>query len=119
MVEGTDSPRSLGRGHRATATCCQASPSTSSRCLQDRRYRNRTCRKSRDWYLEAWYDGHFCPSNMTTEVMSVEMHHENLSEAKPGDNVGFNVKGLSVKDIRRGCVCGDAKNDPPMETESF
>jgi len=61
----------------------------------------------------------FAPTMITTEVKSVEMHHEALSEAHPGDNVGFNVKNVSVKDIRRGNVCGDAKQDPPSETESF
>jgi len=61
----------------------------------------------------------FAPSNITTEVKSVEMHHTAMDEAKPGDNVGFNIKGVSVKDLRRGFVCGDAKVDPPMETESF
>jgi len=61
----------------------------------------------------------FAPANLTTEVKSVEMHHVALVEAFPGDNVGFNVKNLSVKDIRRGMVAGDAKNDPPIETESF
>lgn len=61
----------------------------------------------------------FAPGGATTEVKSVEMHHEALAEAIPGDNVGFNVKGLSVKDIRRGNVCGDAKNDPPKECENF
>jgi len=61
----------------------------------------------------------FAPSNLSTEVKSVEMHHESLPEANPGDNVGFNVKNLSVKDIRRGFVCGDAKNDPPRETATF
>jgi len=61
----------------------------------------------------------FAPANLTTEVKSVEMHHEALEEAKPGDNVGFNVKNVSVKDIRRGFVCGDSKNDPPMETDFF
>merc|ERR1712131_112209 len=35
---------------------------------------------------------------------SVEMHHEQLKEAQPGDNVGFNVKNISVKDIKRGDV---------------
>jgi elongation factor 1-alpha len=61
----------------------------------------------------------FAPVNLTTEVKSVEMHHEALEQANPGDNVGFNVKSVSVKDIRRGFVCGDAKNDPPQETQSF
>jgi translation elongation factor EF-1alpha len=40
-------------------------------------------------------------------------------QAGPGDNVGFNVKSLSVKDIKRGYVAGDSKNDPPMMCESF
>lgn len=61
----------------------------------------------------------FAPVNVTTEVKSVEMHHEALSEAMPGDNVGFNVKNVSVKDIRRGNVAGDSKNDPPQEAASF
>jgi elongation factor 1-alpha len=61
----------------------------------------------------------FAPGGASTEVKSVEMHHEALTQAIPGDNVGFNVKGLSVKDIRRGFVCGDSKNDPPQECESF
>ena len=61
----------------------------------------------------------FCPANITTEVKSVEMHHEALAEALPGDNVGFNVKNVSVKEIRRGMVCGDSKNDPPKEAASF
>lgn len=61
----------------------------------------------------------FAPSNMKSEVKSVEMHHEALSEAIPGDNVGFNVKNLSVTDIKRGNVAGDIRNDPPAEVESF
>jgi len=61
----------------------------------------------------------FAPCMITTEVKSVEMHHESLPQATPGDNVGFNVKNLSVKDIRRGYVCGDAKQDPPSETDNF
>jgi len=61
----------------------------------------------------------FAPGGITTEVKSVEMHHEALTQATPGDNVGFNIKNVAVKDIRRGNVCGDAKQDPPQETESF
>jgi len=61
----------------------------------------------------------FAPVNVTTEVKSVEMHHESLPEAIPGDNVGFNVKNISIKDIRRGNVAGDSKNDPPREALSF
>ncbi|XP_034456795.1 elongation factor 1-alpha-like isoform X2 [Hippoglossus hippoglossus] len=61
----------------------------------------------------------FAPSNLTTEVKTVEMHHEALPEALPGDNVGFNIKNVSVKEIRRGYVAGDSKNDPPLEAENF
>jgi elongation factor 1-alpha len=61
----------------------------------------------------------FAPAAVTTEVKSIEMHHTQLPEAIPGDNVGFNVKNVSVKDIRRGNVCGDSKNDPPQETADF
>ena len=61
----------------------------------------------------------FAPMNVTTEVKSVEMHHEQVEQALPGDNVGFNVKNLSVKDIKRGYVCSDSKNDPATDTESF
>ena len=61
----------------------------------------------------------FAPANVTTEVKSVEMHHEQLPEGLPGDNVGFNVKNVSVKEIRRGNVAGDSKNDPPKGADSF
>jgi elongation factor 1-alpha len=61
----------------------------------------------------------FAPGGVSTEVKSVEMHHEQLQQALPGDNVGFNVKNVSVKDIRRGNVAGDSKNNPPQESESF
>ena len=47
------------------------------------------------------------------------MHQVGVSEALPGDNVGFNVKNVSVKDVRRGNVAGDSKNDPPMEAAGF
>jgi len=61
----------------------------------------------------------FAPVNLTTDVKSVEMHHEALEQAGPGDNVGFNVKNLSIKDIRRGMVAGDSKNDPPLKVPTF
>jgi elongation factor 1-alpha len=61
----------------------------------------------------------FAPAGVTTEVKSIEMHHEQLAEAAPGDNVGFNVKNISVKDIRRGFVCSNSKNDPAKEAENF
>merc|ERR1712049_83901 len=47
------------------------------------------------------------------------MHHESMEKAEPGDNVGFNVKNISLKQIRRGMVAGDAKKDPPQKTAKF
>jgi elongation factor 1-alpha len=61
----------------------------------------------------------FAPAGVTTEVKSIEMHHEQLPEATPGDNVGFNVKNISVKDVKRGFVCGNTKQDPPKGCEHF
>jgi len=61
----------------------------------------------------------FAPVGLTTEVKSVEMHHEQVPEAIPGDNIGFNVKNVSVKEIRRGFVAGDTKNDPPVGVDDF
>jgi len=61
----------------------------------------------------------FAPAQITTECKSVEMHHQQLEEAIPGDNVGFNVKNVGVKDVRRGNVVGDSKSDPPKEALSF
>jgi elongation factor 1-alpha len=61
----------------------------------------------------------FAPGGITTECKTVEMHHTNLEEAIPGDNVGFNIKGISVKDLRRGYVVGNSKEDPPKEAATF
>lgn len=61
----------------------------------------------------------FSPSDITTEVKTIEMHHEVLEVANPGDNVGFNVKGITVKDIKRGYVCSDTKNKPAKCCEDF
>ena len=61
----------------------------------------------------------FCPGNITTEVKTIEQHHEELAEARPGNNVGFNIKNVAVKDLRRGYVCSDAKNDPAKECDTF
>merc|ERR1711884_153224 len=61
----------------------------------------------------------FAPAMISTEVKSVEMHHEALTEAVPGDNVGFNVKNIAVKDIKRGNVASDSKNKPAAGANSF
>ncbi|MFH1840003.1 MAG: translation elongation factor EF-1 subunit alpha [Nanoarchaeota archaeon] len=52
------------------------------------------------------------------EVKSIEMHHEQITEAIPGDNIGFNVRGIGKKDIARGDVLGDTVN-PPTLVEEF
>jgi elongation factor 1-alpha len=61
----------------------------------------------------------FAPVNLTAEVRSVEMHHESLPEATPGDNVGFNVRNVAVKDIKRGYVASDSKNKPASGVSDF
>ncbi|CAD6333562.1 unnamed protein product [Miscanthus lutarioriparius] len=61
----------------------------------------------------------FGPTGLTTEVKSVEMHDEALQEALPGDNVGFNVKNVAVKDLKRGYVASNSKDDPAKEAASF
>jgi elongation factor 1-alpha len=60
----------------------------------------------------------FMPGGKTGEVKTIEMHHETVAEAIPGDNVGFNVRGVDKNDIRRGEVAGPA-SDPPTVVESF
>lgn len=61
----------------------------------------------------------FAPVGINADVKSVEMHHQSLAEAQPGDNVGFNIKNVSVKDIKRGMVAGDSKNNPPAGAADF
>jgi elongation factor 1-alpha len=60
----------------------------------------------------------FMPSGAKGEVKSIEMHHQPLTQAVPGDNVGFNVKGVDKKDLRRGEVAGLASN-PPTVVQDF
>ncbi len=60
----------------------------------------------------------FQPAGASGEVKSIEMHHQQLSEARPGDNVGFNVRGIGKGDVRRGDVVGHA-NNPPTVVKSF
>jgi len=51
------------------------------------------------------------------EVKSIEMHHEQLQKAEPGDNIGFNVRGIGKKDIARGDVLGHSTNVPKVASE--
>jgi len=61
----------------------------------------------------------FAPSGLNAEIKSVEMHHESLPQATPGDNVGFNVKNVAVKDLRRGFVTSDSKSNPATAAATF
>merc|ERR1719273_2130030 len=61
----------------------------------------------------------FAPAGICAEIKSVEMHHESLPEAVPGDNVGFNVKNVAVKDLRRGFVASDSKSNPASGVSDF
>ncbi|KAM9775136.1 elongation factor 1-alpha-like isoform 2-T2 [Syngnathus typhle] len=61
----------------------------------------------------------FSPAKVTAEVKSIEMHHQGLDAALPGHNVGFNIKNVSVKNLRRGDVAGNAQHDPPSDVSSF
>ncbi|KAA6364913.1 MAG: putative Elongation factor 1-alpha [Streblomastix strix] len=59
------------------------------------------------------------PPIVTSKCKSVEMLHEALTLAVPGDNVGFNLNGLSIKDIKRVFTFGDSKQNSPQEVESL
>src|SRR6266540_2950756 len=61
---------------------------------------------------------HFMPADKVGEVKSIEMHHEQIPQAEPGDNVGFNVRGVDKKDLRRGDVAGPTDH-PPTVAKSF
>jgi elongation factor 1-alpha len=58
------------------------------------------------------------PGGATGEVKTIEMHHEQINQAMPGDNVGVNMRGLAKNEIRRGDVAGPV-NDPPTVAKSF
>ncbi|MCX9085588.1 MAG: translation elongation factor EF-1 subunit alpha [Candidatus Methanoperedens sp.] len=60
----------------------------------------------------------FMPAKAVGEVKSIEMHHQEIKEAVPGDNIGWNVRGVEKKDIRRGDVCGSVAK-PPTVAEEF
>jgi len=60
----------------------------------------------------------FEPSGVSGEVKSIEMHHESIPQAVPGDNIGFNVRGVAREDIRRGDVAGHP-DSPPMVAREF
>ncbi|MCL4365498.1 MAG: translation elongation factor EF-1 subunit alpha [Candidatus Marsarchaeota archaeon] len=57
------------------------------------------------------------PAGVKTEVKSIEMHHQQLQKAEPGDNVGFNIKGVDKKDVKKGDVVGPSDNPPTVAAE--
>ena len=59
----------------------------------------------------------FNPAGAKGEVKSIEMHHQPMQQAEPGDNIGFNVRGISKKDVKRGDVCGPVNNPPTVVKE--
>jgi len=59
----------------------------------------------------------FMPANKAGEVKSIETHHVRINEAKPGDNIGFNVKGVARHEIRRGDVAGHPDHPPTVVDE--
>jgi elongation factor 1-alpha len=59
----------------------------------------------------------FEPAHVSGEVKSIEMHHQEIPEAYPGDNIGWNVRGIGKNDIRRGDVCGHVDNPPTVAKE--
>ncbi len=61
----------------------------------------------------------FAPGNVMAECKSVEMHHTSVEKAGPGDSVGFSVRNVNLRDLRRGYVAGNVKDDPPRQAESF
>jgi len=60
----------------------------------------------------------FQPAGVTGEVKSVEMHHEQMQQAEPGDNVGINMRGIAKNDVKRGDVAGTV-DSPPTVAEEF
>ena len=59
----------------------------------------------------------FMPSNVQGLVKSIETHHVKVPQALPGDNIGFNVRGISKKDVHRGDVAGHPDNPPTVAKE--
>ena len=59
----------------------------------------------------------FEPAGASGEVKSIEMHHEVFEMAEPGDNIGFNVRGVGKNDIRRGDVAGHTSDAPTVAKE--
>lgn len=59
----------------------------------------------------------FEPSHVTAEVKSIQMHYQNLDQAQPGDNIGFNVRGIEKEQVKRGDIVGLVSAPPTVATE--
>lgn len=59
----------------------------------------------------------FMPSGAQGEVKTIEVHHQQIEQAIPGDNVGFNVRGIGKTDVHRGDVAGHPDNPPTVAKE--
>ena len=59
----------------------------------------------------------FMPSKVQGQVKSIETHHVQVKQALPGDNIGFNVRGISKKDVHRGDIAGHVDNPPTVAKE--
>ena len=57
------------------------------------------------------------PSGAVGEIKSIETHHQEMSSATAGDNIGFNLRGIEKKDIKRGDVLGTPDNPPTVAKE--
>jgi len=58
------------------------------------------------------------PSGAPGEVKSIETHHTEMPSAEAGDNIGFNLRGVEKKDIKRGDVMG-TPDAPPKVAKEF
>lgn len=56
------------------------------------------------------------PTGFQGEIRSIEMHHEEIPQAEPGDNIGFSIRGISMEDVGRGDVMGHPSNIPTVIT---
>lgn len=52
-------------------------------------------------------------------MRAVQLHHDAVTEGYQGENVGIQIEGLDIKDVRKGFLCGEANRDPPKVVQSF
>ncbi len=56
------------------------------------------------------------PTGFQGEIRSIEMHHEEIPQAEPGDNIGFSIRGIELKDVGRGDCMGHPSSVPTVIT---